>query len=104
MPHQIPAEFSGPGSGIGELTRAQRGIRRVSTAQGASEFIGGTVDAVAAALRYAMSRHQSLHTRLVFDGRVRIRWCGRDFAYADEWLGRMAVVCAHGVPVARVPA
>ncbi|HVV18115.1 MAG TPA: condensation domain-containing protein [Pseudonocardiaceae bacterium] len=76
MPHQIPVEFDGPGSGIGPLTWGQRQVWRVVRAQGSSEFLGGTrevpsgttVADVAAALRFAMSRHESLRTLLVFDG------------------------------------
>jgi hypothetical protein len=72
--------FSGDGSGVGELTWGQLGIWRAIQQQHCSMGVGGpvalppgtTVDAIVAGLRFVMSRHQSLRTRLVFaDGHVR---------------------------------
>lgn len=75
MPHQIMVSFSGPGSGTDKLTWGQRVIWRSIAYQGSSEYLGGvvrlpdgtTLDVMAECLRFVMSRHQSLRTRLVFD-------------------------------------
>jgi hypothetical protein len=74
MTHQILVAFKGEGAGIGELTWAQRGIWRSIQHQGSSEFMGGavrlpegvTMDQLATGLRFVMSRHQALRTRLTF--------------------------------------
>jgi hypothetical protein len=83
MTHRILVPFRGEGSGVGELAWAQRGIWRSIQRQGSSEYVGGvvalpagaTVEAVVVALRFVMSRHQALRTRLVFgaDGEPRQR-------------------------------
>ena len=75
MADHIAVSFDGVGSGIGELTWGQVGIWQSIQRSGASSTIGGvstvppgtTVDDVAAILRFIMSRHQSLRTRLRFD-------------------------------------
>jgi hypothetical protein len=75
MANQILVQFRGEGSGVGELSWAQRGIWRTILSQGASEIMGGvarlpegvTVEHIAASLRYVMGRHQALRTRLTFD-------------------------------------
>lgn len=75
MPHQIMVAFSGPGSGTDRLSWGQRVIWRSVAYQGASQYLGGvvaipsghTLDDMAECLRFVMSRHQSLRTRLRFD-------------------------------------
>lgn len=74
MAQQIRVPFHGEGSGTGELTWGQRGVWRSIVFQGASEYISGiarlpaglTVDDLATAMAFAMGRHQSLRTKLVF--------------------------------------
>jgi hypothetical protein len=74
MANQILVQFRGEGSGVGELSWAQRGIWRTIQSQGASETLGGvaplpdgvTAEHIAASLRYVMGRHQALRTRLTF--------------------------------------
>jgi hypothetical protein len=83
MTHQILVPFRGEGAGVGELTWAQRGIWRSIQRQGSSEYLGGTsvlpagttVQNLVVALRFVMSRHQALRTRLTFgeDGDARQR-------------------------------
>ncbi|WP_018681774.1 condensation domain-containing protein [Actinokineospora enzanensis] len=76
MTDRILVDFRGPGSGVGELTWGQRTVWRVVVKTGRSETMGGvvplpagsTVDDSVAVLRYVMGRHQSLRTRLSFDG------------------------------------
>ncbi|HEX3649084.1 MAG TPA: condensation domain-containing protein [Pseudonocardiaceae bacterium] len=75
MPHQILVSFSGPGSGTDDLSWGQRVIWRSVSYTGESEYLGGVVrlpdghslDDMVECLRFVMSRHQSLRTRLVFD-------------------------------------
>ncbi len=79
MTGQIMIPFQGEGSGVEELTWAQRSIWEAMRAAGRSIVIGGamampqgtTVEQIAGILRFAVSRHQSLRTRLRFaeDGR-----------------------------------
>jgi hypothetical protein len=74
MTHQILVSFKGEGAGIGELTWAQRGIWRSMRRQGSSDYLGGavrlpdgtTIDQLIAGLRFVLSRHQALRTRLTF--------------------------------------
>jgi hypothetical protein len=74
MTHQILVPFDGEGAGIGELTWAQRGIWRSIQAQGSSDYLGGgvllpdgiTLDQLVMGLRFVLSRHQALRTRLTF--------------------------------------
>ena len=71
----VAVPFRGPGSGTGKLTWAQRSIWESMRAAGRSIAIGGavplpagtTVEDMARVLRFAMSRHQSLRTRLAFE-------------------------------------
>ncbi len=68
---RIPVPFAGPGSGIGELTWAQRGVLWTIERTGRTLNIGGTtplppgtpLDEVIHVLRFTVSRHQSLRTR-----------------------------------------
>lgn len=72
--------FAGEGSGTGELTWGQRAAWRTFIADGEAKTLGGVVavppdtplDQVADALRFVVSRHQALRTRLRFgpDGDV----------------------------------
>jgi hypothetical protein len=74
MTHQILVPFKGDGAGIGELTWAQRGIWRSMQRQGSSDYLGGavrlpdgtTIDQLVTGLRFVLSRHQALRTRLTF--------------------------------------
>lgn len=75
MANQILVQFHGEGSGVGPLTWGQRAVWRTILLRGASEFMGGlvrlppgtSVREAAGALKFVMTRHQSLRTRLVFD-------------------------------------
>ncbi len=75
MADQIVVPFHGAGSGVGELTWGQSEVWQSIQRSGVSSTIGGvstvppgtTVADVAAVLRFIMSRHQSLRTRLRFD-------------------------------------
>jgi Condensation domain len=79
MTGQIMISFQGEGSDVEELTWSQRSIWEAMRAAGRSIVIGGvmampegiTTERIAAILRFAMCRHQSLRTRLRFtpDGR-----------------------------------
>ncbi|HEX9335812.1 MAG TPA: condensation domain-containing protein, partial [Pseudonocardiaceae bacterium] len=81
MASVVMVPFHGDGAGVAELTWGQREIWAAMRTQRSRLPIGGVVplpagrdvDAVAAALRFTMSRHQSLRTRLRFepDGSVR---------------------------------
>jgi hypothetical protein len=72
---EVPVEFHGEGTGIGELTWAQEGIWVTIRRTGRTLNIGGTlplpagatVEEMARVLRFSMSRHQALRTLLVFD-------------------------------------
>lgn len=83
MVERVLVPFEGRGSGVGELTWGQLGIWRAIQRQHCSMGVGGprplppgaTVDAVADGLRFVMGRHQSLRTRLVFDGDGHPRQC-----------------------------
>jgi hypothetical protein len=75
MADRILVPFEGEGSGVDELSWGQRVIWSAMRNQGSSLGMGGarplaegiTVEDVAAALRFSMSRHQSLRTRLRFE-------------------------------------
>lgn len=72
---RILVPFHGEGSGVADLTWAQLGIWQTMRATGLSMNIGGTVAVPASTtvrametlLRYLVSRHQALRTRLRFD-------------------------------------
>ena len=72
MAEKVIVQFTGDGSGVAELSWGQQEIWSVMQAKGNSLPMGGaralppgqTVADVAAGLRFIMSRHQSLRTRL----------------------------------------
>jgi hypothetical protein len=72
----ILVPFEGDGCGVGELTWGQRGLWTSMQQTGTSLTLAGaqrlrpgmTVEGVVAGLRFVLSRHQSLRTRLRFDG------------------------------------
>jgi hypothetical protein len=74
MADQILVSFEGEGSGVGELSWGQQVIWSAMRDQGSSLHMGqvrplaagSTVEDVADELRFIMSRHQSLRTRLRF--------------------------------------
>jgi hypothetical protein len=74
MTEKVVVQFSGDGSGVAELSWGQQEIWSVMQAKGSSLPMGGaralppgqTVADVAAGLRFIMSRHQALRTRLRF--------------------------------------
>ncbi|RLK54394.1 condensation domain-containing protein [Actinokineospora cianjurensis] len=76
MTEKILVDFHGTGSGVGELTWGQRTVWRTVVKTGRSETMGGvtplpagsTIEQSVLVLRYVMGRHESLRTRLVFDG------------------------------------
>lgn len=80
MTENVVVQFAGDGSGVAELSWGQQEIWSVIQAKGNSLSMGGaralppgqTVANVAAGLRFIMSRHQALRTRLRFgpDGRT----------------------------------
>jgi hypothetical protein len=71
---RILLPFQGEGAGVAELTWSQQGIWQTMLRTGRTMNIGGTmalpagtsVDAMAAMLRFVVSRHQALRTRLQF--------------------------------------
>jgi hypothetical protein len=71
---RILLPFHGEGSGVGELTWGQQGIWQTMLRTGRTMNIGGTmplppdssVDQIAGVLRFVVSRHQALRTRLRF--------------------------------------
>ncbi|HET9142325.1 condensation domain-containing protein [Actinophytocola sp.] len=73
---RILVPFEGDGSGVEHLTWSQMTLWQSIEQSGTSKTVpyvaelapGTTVDDVAADLSFMMSRHQSLRTRLVFDG------------------------------------
>jgi Condensation domain len=81
MAYRILVPFAGDGSGTGELSWGQQEMWGAISRRGSSLAIGGvlplptgkTLQDIAAELRFIMSRHQSLRTRLAFgaDGRPR---------------------------------
>lgn len=74
---EIRIRFHGEGAGTGELTWGQRGIWDTIERTGRTMNIGGVmalpegtpVEEIAGVLRFAVSRHQALRTRLRFDTR-----------------------------------
>lgn len=76
----VVVPFTGEGSGTGELTWGQRAAWRTFLADGEAKTLGGvvplppdtSVEKIAEALRFVVSRHQALRTRLRFgsDGDV----------------------------------
>jgi hypothetical protein len=74
MTGNVVVQFAGDGSGVAELSWGQQQIWSVMQAKGSSLPLGGaralppgqTVADVAAGLRFIMSRHQALRTRLRF--------------------------------------
>src|SRR5262245_3140217 len=78
---RIVLPFNGDGSGEDELTWAQQGIWQTMLRTGRTMNIGGamavapatTVDEMATLLRFIVSRHQALRTRLTFDSDGRPR-------------------------------
>ncbi|HEX4722788.1 MAG TPA: condensation domain-containing protein [Pseudonocardiaceae bacterium] len=75
MVERILVPFDGDGSGVEDLTWGQIGLWQSTLDDGLSRTTGGitplppgtTVEALADTLRFTVSRHQSLRTRLVFD-------------------------------------
>lgn len=75
MADRIAVSFHGSGGGVAELTWGQKGIWQTMQQSGGAVTMGGivpmgpdeTVEDAAAMLRYVMSRHQSLRTRLRID-------------------------------------
>lgn len=71
----IPVRFAGEGSGVGELTWSQQGIWQTIQTNRQSLTLGGvdplppgtTVEDAVTTLRFVLSRHQALRTRLEFD-------------------------------------
>jgi hypothetical protein len=76
MVGQILVPFEGDGSGVEDLTWGQVGFWQGMVDTGQSGTMGGvtelppgtTIDVVADGLRFVLGRHQSLRTRLRFDG------------------------------------
>lgn len=76
MARRVIVPFEGEGSGVEELTWAQYAAWRSMQTFGQTEWTGGTmplkegmtVQDVATTLRFIVSRHQSLRTRLLADG------------------------------------
>lgn len=79
MPESILVPFAGEGSGVGELSWGQQEIWAPIELGGKSMTVGGatplppgvTVEAVAASLRFVVSRHQALRTRFRLDAEGR---------------------------------
>jgi hypothetical protein len=132
---RILLAFHGEGGGVGELTWGQQGIWQTMRRTGRTMNIGGTmplqagtsVDEMAAVLRFVVSRHQALRTRLRFtpDGppqqvaaesgeialeivdvdddvdaaaeELRRRYEFTPFDYPNEWPVRMGVIRRDGV-------
>lgn len=73
---EVLVPFHGEGAGVGELTWGQQEIWSSMRRTGHTFNIGGTmplaagtpVEEIATILRFMVSRHQALRTRLVFDG------------------------------------
>ncbi|GAA4255062.1 condensation domain-containing protein [Dactylosporangium darangshiense] len=130
---RITVPFAGAGAGTAPMTWAQLGIWKTMVRTGINMNIGGTVpmppgttvEEMQTLLRYLVSRHQSLRTRLRFhpDGaaeqvlseageltlelvdaddpaaaaeEVRARYAAQAFDYEREWPVRMAVVRGGG--------
>lgn len=74
--NRVLVPFSGPGSGVEDLTWGQLSVWQTTLAYGSSRTVAGidvlppgtTVAHAAETLRFVMSRHQALRTRLRFDG------------------------------------
>lgn len=83
---QIRIPFHGDGAGVGELTWGQRGLWRAMQRAGTSLAIAAaqpldpeiTVERMVAIMQFMVSRHQSLRTRLRFDG-------GGEFPRQQVW-------------------
>jgi hypothetical protein len=75
MEDHILVPFHGPGAGVGPLSWAQQGIWSTIVKEGSSVTMGGvtplragrTVQDMAAILRFTISRHPALRTRLRFE-------------------------------------
>ena len=130
---RVPVAFSGEGAGTAPMTWAQLGIWKTMVRTGINMNIGGvipmppdwSVEDVQTLLRYLVSRHQSLRTRLRFTPggaaeqvlsdagevamelvdaddpataaeEIRARWAATPFDYEHEWPVRMAVVRNDG--------
>jgi hypothetical protein len=73
---RVPVRFHGEGSGVEKLTWGQMSMWQSIVVSGQSRTVSGltelpagiTVDDIAESLRYAVSRHQALRTRLRFVG------------------------------------
>ncbi|GAA3295434.1 condensation protein [Dactylosporangium vinaceum] len=126
---EIVVEFEGAGSGIAELTWGQRDVWDLMRQTGRTMNIGGTmpcapgetIEHLAGLLRFIVSRHQALRTRITVDGgrprqhvhasgrigleivdggpdpegtaeRLRVRYQTTHFDPAREWPVRMGVV------------
>ncbi len=76
MTEHVRVSFAGEGSGVDDLTWGQLGLWQAIAADGVSRTMAGvdelppgtTVEMAAETLRFVMSRHQSLRSRLRFDG------------------------------------
>jgi hypothetical protein len=126
---RVAVPFAGEGAGTAPMTWAQLGIWKTMVRTGINMNIGGTVpmppgttvEEMQTLLRYLVSRHQSLRTRLRFHPggaaeqvlseageltlelvdaddpaaaaeEVRARYAAQAFDYEREWPVRMAVV------------
>ena len=97
MRDRILVPFEGPGEGVEPLSWAQRGLWQTTQNDGKSVTMGGvtelppgtTVQALADALQFAISRHQALRTRLCFDADGTVRQ-----AVSSSGVTEMAVVDA----------
>lgn len=75
MPESILVPFAGEGCGVGDLSWGQQEIWAPIELGGKSMTVGGTtplppgvsLDAIAASLRFVVSRHQALRTRFQLD-------------------------------------
>jgi len=76
MTEHVRVTFHGEGSGVDDLTWGQLGLWQAIAADGISRTMAGvdplppgtSVETAAETLRFVMSRHQSLRSRLRFDG------------------------------------
>jgi hypothetical protein len=81
MTDQLLVDFEGSGNGVGELSWGQRGIWQTIKHEGESVTMGGisplaahlNVQDVATVLRFCLSRHQALRTRLRFENDATVR-------------------------------
>jgi hypothetical protein len=106
MGDQILVSFEGEGSGVGELSWGQQEMWRAIRRRGSSLAIGGViplppatpVEDIAAVLRFAMSRHQSLRTRLLPDASASAG-TGADGSSGSAGHTRQAVAASGEIPI-----